>query len=105
MSTDRKEERMDKQIPQGDTPTNDVTPEVAPTEETKRELIAALQQNWQREVQGARTYYRLWSVHSDHSLLLPARHPGHYCSGDHQPGCALCGRRGQDAGDRSLLVQ
>ena len=56
MSTDRKEERMDKQIPQGDTPTNDVTPEVAPTEETKRELIAALQQNWQREVQGARTY-------------------------------------------------
>ncbi len=56
MSTDRKEERMGEQIPQGDTPTNDVTPEVAPTEETKRELIAALQQNWQREVQGARTY-------------------------------------------------
>ncbi len=56
MSTDRKEEQIDKQTPQGDTPANDVAPAVAPTEETKRELIAALQQNWQREVQGARTY-------------------------------------------------
>src|SRR5579864_5304263 len=52
MSTDRKEEQIDKQNPQNGTPANDVVP----TEETKRELIAALQQNWQREVQGARTY-------------------------------------------------
>ncbi len=65
MSTDREEEQMDKQIPQGDTPANDVIPEVAPTEETKRELIAALQQNWQREVQGARTYRDLARNESD----------------------------------------
>ncbi len=56
MNTDRKEEQIDKQTPQGNTPANDVAPAVAPTEETKRDLIAALQQNWQREVQGARTY-------------------------------------------------
>ena len=61
MSTDRKEEQMDKQTPQGDTPAHDV----APTEETKRELIAALQQNWQREVQGARTYRDLARNESD----------------------------------------
>ena len=40
MSTDRKEEPID----------------AAATEETKRDLIAALQQNWQREMQGVRTY-------------------------------------------------
>jgi VIT1/CCC1 family predicted Fe2+/Mn2+ transporter len=61
MSTDRKEEQMDKQTPQRDTPANDI----APTEETKRELIAALQQNWQREVQGARTYRDLARNESD----------------------------------------
>jgi len=61
MSTDRKEEQINKQTPQSDTPANDV----APTEETKRELIAALQQNWQREVQGARTYRDLARNESD----------------------------------------
>jgi VIT1/CCC1 family predicted Fe2+/Mn2+ transporter/rubrerythrin len=61
MSTDREEEQMDKQIPQNGMPANDV----APTEETKRELIAALQQNWQREVQGASTYRDLARNESD----------------------------------------
>jgi vacuolar iron transporter family protein len=61
MSTDRKEEQIDKQNPQNETPANDV----APTGETKRELIAALQQNWQREVQGARTYRDLARNESD----------------------------------------
>ena len=61
MSTDSKEEHIDKQTPQGDTPAHDV----APTAEAKRELIAALQQNWQREVQGARTYRDLARNESD----------------------------------------
>src|SRR6266478_1193028 len=50
MSAERKETPI-----QGDTSINDGTS----SEEPKRELIAALQQNWLREMEGVRTYHSL----------------------------------------------
>ena len=56
MSADRKEEQANIQAqPQGSAAANGE----AVTGETTRELIAALQQNWQREMEGARTYRSL----------------------------------------------
>src|SRR5712691_467354 len=52
MSTERKEEQTTNAQP---TQTNGV----APTGETTQQLIATLQQNWQREMQGMRTYREL----------------------------------------------
>src|SRR5436305_9933858 len=52
MSTDKKEIQQaahDNATPAGDT-------SVPMTDTTKRELIAALKQNWQREMEGVRTY-------------------------------------------------
>jgi rubrerythrin len=52
VSTDRKNEQQaaqDKATPGSDT-------NVPLTDTTKRELIAALKQNWQREMEGVRTY-------------------------------------------------
>src|SRR5947209_9006448 len=52
VSTDRKKEQQaaqDKATPGSDT-------NVPLTDTTKRELIAALKQNWQREMEGVRTY-------------------------------------------------
>src|SRR5712692_7694089 len=59
MSTDRKEEQTTNTQP---TQTNGV----APTGETTQQLITALQQNWQREMQGMRTYRDL--AHNERDL-------------------------------------
>jgi VIT1/CCC1 family predicted Fe2+/Mn2+ transporter/rubrerythrin len=57
VSTGRKEEQenIESQPPQGSAAANGG----AVTGETRRELIAALQQNWQREMEGVRTYRNL----------------------------------------------
>jgi VIT1/CCC1 family predicted Fe2+/Mn2+ transporter/rubrerythrin len=57
MSTGRKEEQenIEAQPPQDSAATNGR----AVSGETRRELIAALQQNWQREMEGVRTYRNL----------------------------------------------
>src|SRR5437588_5140579 len=59
MSTDKKEERIDQtaRVDGAESSSAMVSPKDAPLSEgTKRELIAALKQNWQREMEGVRTY-------------------------------------------------
>src|SRR5437588_5294411 len=56
MSTDKKEEQV--QATQSSPAANTVSGDgnAALSEATRQELIAALQQNWQREIEGVRTY-------------------------------------------------
>ncbi len=57
MSTDKEIEPTIEQFSQNNTSANGNGSEVRPLQEsTKRELIAALKQNWKREKEGARTY-------------------------------------------------
>src|SRR5260370_6121885 len=66
VSTDRKEEQenSEAQPPQGSAAANGG----AVTGETRRELIAALQQNWHREMEGMRTYRSLAQNERDKAL-------------------------------------
>src|SRR3989442_6827998 len=58
MSTDKKEEQVQQQVDGAGSSSAMVPPtEASPlAESTRRELIAALKQNWQREMEGVRTY-------------------------------------------------
>ena len=73
MSTDHETEPITEQAAL-DTPSVHATDgKIQPLQEsTKKELIAALQQNWQREVEGVRTYRDLAAQERD-----PARQT--YC--------------------------
>lgn len=56
MSTDKKDEQV-QPLPSSENTSNVTQPDGATlSEATRRELIAALTQNWQREMEGARTY-------------------------------------------------